>query len=60
MSRALVGDEDGALRLLEESAARREFNLPTVIGHPFFQPLRHHPRFTAIMRQIGLEPYPPP
>jgi TolB-like protein len=60
VTRALVGDESGALRLLEASAARREFNLPIVIGQPVFEPLRQHPRFTAIMRQMGLEPYPPP
>jgi hypothetical protein len=54
---ALYGDFDGALRLLEESFAQREFNLPLVIGTPTYEPLRNNPRFQRIVQGLGLTPY---
>jgi hypothetical protein len=54
--RALLGDEQGALDMLEESSARREFNLPLYYRMPVFDGLRNDPRFVAIAEGPGLRP----
>jgi TolB-like protein/Tfp pilus assembly protein PilF len=54
--RALIADFEGALAFLQESADRREFNLPQIYRHPAFAPLHRDPRFRAVGQRIGLEP----
>jgi tetratricopeptide (TPR) repeat protein len=55
--KALYGDYDGVLPLLEESLARREFNLPLLIGMPVLDPLRGNPRFQRVVDGLRLTPY---
>ena len=51
---ALSGDAEGALTALEEAVAARQFHVPFVNADPVFDGLRDHPRFIALMREIGL------
>ena len=57
LTRGLFGDYPGALDLLEESLARREFNLPLLIGMPALEPLRSEPRFRRVLEGLQLAQY---
>ncbi|HWQ03423.1 MAG TPA: tetratricopeptide repeat protein [Candidatus Nitrosotenuis sp.] len=51
-----LGEPDEALRQLEATAPRRTFDLWYLKVDPRFDALRGHPRFTQVLRTIGLEP----
>ena len=49
-----AGDPDRALALLELSLTRRDMNLLYVPMDPRYDPIRSHPRFTAIFGKVGI------
>jgi serine/threonine-protein kinase len=49
-----LGEHERALDWLENAVRRREFALSAIGVHPAYDSLRGHPRFQAILRQIGL------
>jgi TolB-like protein/Tfp pilus assembly protein PilF len=49
-----LGRREQALRLLQESAARRETDFLFVGIEPLFDPLRHEPAFRALLDRLGL------
>jgi len=53
---AHLGDEDQAIRWLEESYEKREFFLTFLSVSPVFDPLRDDPRFQDLLRRMNLEP----
>ena len=53
-----AGDHDRALALLELSLTRRDMNLLYVPMDPRYDPIRSHPRFTAIFGKVGIPPAP--
>ncbi len=52
-----LGDYDRALELLEEAFELRNTHLHDLNIDPEFAPLRPDPRFTSLVRRVGLEPY---
>jgi hypothetical protein len=52
---ATLGELDGALDLLGRAYAERHFNLPYLAVMPDLQPLHGHPRYEALVRELGLE-----
>ena len=49
-----LGDEETALDWLEKSLELRSGLAPTATSEPWFDPLRDHPRFHTIRREMGL------
>jgi len=49
-----LGERDRALDWLERGCRRAEVTLPALGVHPVYDPLRGDPRFTAILKQMGL------
>ena len=47
-------EADLACDSLERACERRETNLVQIKAHPSFDAVRHHPRFQAIERRVGL------
>jgi serine/threonine protein kinase len=45
---------DATLDLLEKGVADRDFWLPWMKTDPAFDPIRDHPRFAAVLAQVGL------
>ncbi|MEX2281542.1 MAG: hypothetical protein WEE89_03525 [Gemmatimonadota bacterium] len=54
---ASLGDTQGALRYLERSVEQHEFNAPNLLRAPYLSDLQDHPRYRAVLRRMGLEPY---
>ena len=51
-----LADSARALTLLERAAAQHDVSLSTeVLAEPFFDPVRHSPRFAAVVARIGLD-----
>jgi Flp pilus assembly protein TadD len=51
-----LADTSRALALLERAAAYHDISLSTeVLAEPFFDPIRHSPRFAAVVARIGLD-----
>ncbi len=48
------GDQDNALRELEEGCRRREAGARYGLASPFFDALRSNPRFTALLDHVGI------
>ena len=51
-----LGEKEQALEILEEGCRQRELVLQSLMVHPAYADLRGEPRFTAILRKIGLLP----
>jgi TolB-like protein/Tfp pilus assembly protein PilF len=51
-----LGDCDRAIELLEEAFELRNTHLHDLNIDPEFEPLRCDPRFTSLVRRVGLEP----
>jgi serine/threonine-protein kinase len=49
-----LGDNDQAIQWLERSFDARDIGLVFITVDPMFDPLRHDPRFTAILGRMGL------
>lgn len=49
-----LGEVDRALDALESACSRRETNLIDIKNWPHFDAIRHHPRFHAVERRVGL------
>ncbi len=49
-----LGDKDGALDLLEKSYAARDLQLQFLKVEPHYDALRSDPRFTELMKKVGL------
>ncbi len=52
---AALGDEESALRHLEEGVSMRSPILFHMPGHPFLDTLREDPRFGVILAKAGLK-----
>ncbi len=52
---AWLGDKDKAFNLLEEAYAERDARMTYLKSEPSLDPLRDDPRFTDLLRRIGLE-----
>ena len=51
-----LGDTTRALSLLERAAAEHDVSFSTeVLAEPFFDPIRHSPRFAAVVARVGLD-----
>jgi len=50
-----LGEQDTAFGLLEKAYAERDSILGYLKTDPMFDPLRFDPRFTALLKKIGLE-----
>jgi serine/threonine-protein kinase len=51
-----LGDTAQALTMLERAAAQRDMSFSTeVLAEPFFDPIRHSPRFAAVVTRVGLD-----
>ena len=51
-----LADTSRALVLLERAAAQHDVSLSTeVLSEPFFDPIRHSPRFAAVVARIGFD-----
>jgi serine/threonine-protein kinase len=48
-----LGEYDRALEWLETGVARRQMPLSALKVHPIYDPLRHEPRFQALLVRIG-------
>jgi TolB-like protein/tetratricopeptide (TPR) repeat protein len=54
---AALGDNEGALRLLESAVAQRsDPNVPFILIHPLLEPLRAEPRFRTLTETVGVVP----
>jgi DNA-binding winged helix-turn-helix (wHTH) protein/Flp pilus assembly protein TadD len=53
--RAILGDNDGAIRELEVARQDRMFEVMFVAVDPVFEPLWSYPRFRALLKQMDLE-----
>ncbi|MEO8126005.1 MAG: tetratricopeptide repeat protein [Bryobacteraceae bacterium] len=51
-----LGEKAQALEILEEGCNQRQIVLQSLMVHPAYSDLRGEPRFTAILRKIGLLP----
>ncbi|OGD19211.1 MAG: hypothetical protein A2W03_15350 [Candidatus Aminicenantes bacterium RBG_16_63_16] len=56
VANAWLGDKDKAFSLLEEGYAERDARLTHIKSEPSLGPLRDDPRFTNLLRRIGLGP----
>jgi serine/threonine-protein kinase len=51
-----IGDTASALTMLEKAAAQHDMSFSTeVLAEPFFDPIRHSPRFAAVVARVGLD-----
>ena len=50
-----LGEKEQALALLERAYAERDFRLSGLKTDPDWDPLRSHPRFQRLLRQVNLE-----
>src|SRR3954468_4769327 len=51
-----LGDTSRALTMLERAAAQHDMSFSTeVLVEPFFDPIRHSPRFAAVVARVGLD-----
>jgi TolB-like protein/Tfp pilus assembly protein PilF len=51
-----LADTSRALALLERAAAQHDVSFSTeVLAEPFFDPIRHSPRFAAVVARVGLD-----
>jgi Flp pilus assembly protein TadD len=51
-----LGDTAQALTMLERAAAQHDMSFSTeVLAEPFFDPIRHSPRFAAVVTRVGLD-----
>jgi len=51
-----IGDTTSALTMLERAAAQHDMSFSTeVLAEPFFDPIRHSPRFAAVVNRVGLD-----
>jgi serine/threonine-protein kinase len=51
-----IGDTSRALTMLERAAAQHDMSFSTeVLAEPFFDPVRHSPRFAAVVARVGLD-----
>ncbi len=51
-----IGDTAQALTMLERAAAQHDMSFSTeVLAEPFFDPIRHSPRFAAVVARVGLD-----
>ncbi len=48
------GDQEAALSLIEQAYSERDLNLAWNFQDPFFDPLRTHPRFVRLKKQLRL------
>jgi hypothetical protein len=55
MPYAAAGDRDAALSWLEKAVDERAPWLPELKMEPMYDPLRSDPRFTALLKRVGLE-----
>jgi hypothetical protein len=53
---AFLGEREAALSMLEQAAAERNPGLEMIKVEPFWNPVRQHPRFQEVLRQIGVSP----
>jgi len=51
-----LGENDRALEWLESGMERREMSLSALKVHPVYDPLRHQPRFQALLEGLGFAP----
>lgn len=51
-----LGEMEEAVTALEGGAQRRELSVAAIGVHPGYDPLRGHPRFEALLREMGLRP----
>ena len=52
-----IGLKDSAYTLLEKAAAAHDADLLWVLkGVPYFDPIRHEPRYQALLKRVGLAP----
>jgi Flp pilus assembly protein TadD len=51
-----LGDTARALTMIERAAAQHDMSFSTeVLAEPFFDPIRHSPRFAAVVARVGLD-----
>jgi serine/threonine-protein kinase len=51
-----LGDTSRALTMLERAAGEHDISFSTeVLAEPFFDPIRHSPRFAAVVARVGLD-----
>ncbi|HEY7235119.1 MAG TPA: protein kinase [Gemmatimonadaceae bacterium] len=51
-----IGDTTSALTMLERAAAQHDMSFSTEgLAEPFFDPIRHSPRFAAVVARVGLD-----
>lgn len=50
----VLGDREGALDALERAYAQNDANVPYMLAHPLFRPLRGSARFTRMTSEIGI------
>ena len=51
-----LGDTARALTMLERAAVQHDISFSTeVLAEPFFDPIRHSPRFAAVVTRVGLD-----
>jgi len=51
-----IGDTAQALTMLERAATQHDMSFSTeVLAEPFFDPIRHSPRFAAVVARVGLD-----
>jgi hypothetical protein len=51
-----LGEKDQAFAWLERAYQRHEWGLIYLRVSPFFDPLRSDPRFTQLLKKVGLAP----
>jgi Flp pilus assembly protein TadD len=51
-----LSDTSRALTMLERAAAQHDMSFSTeVLAEPFFDPIRHSPRYAAVVARVGLD-----
>ncbi|CAN5731190.1 hypothetical protein BH23GEM10_BH23GEM10_06020 [soil metagenome] len=50
----VLGDQDGAIGALEQAYEQVDANLPYMLAHPLFRPLRRNARFRLMTDRIGI------
>jgi len=51
-----LGDNDAAFQWLERAYNEHSGSLDGIVARPIFRPLHSDPRFTALLKRIGLDP----